>query len=88
LAALATVAATSACLLCTLAHFSAQYAACTARASASGALVYFHCFAGVPESLIEMSRYPFGPPWAKVSQDGCGTVSHTDSCGPRWNVLM
>jgi hypothetical protein len=28
-----------------LAHTSAQYAACTARASASGASVYFHCLA-------------------------------------------
>lgn len=27
-------------------------------------------------------------PKLNVSQDGCGTVSHTDSCGPRWYVLM
>ncbi|CAM5251136.1 hypothetical protein SVIOM74S_05855 [Streptomyces violarus] len=23
-----------------------------------------------------------------ASQVGCGTVSHTDSCEPRWKVLM
>ena len=29
-----------------------------------------------------------GLPYLNVSHDGCVTVSHTDSCVPRWNVLM
>lgn len=81
------VAETSAPLPCSLAQMSAQYAACTARASASGALVNFHCFE-YDASPVNRSRYPFVPPYLNWSQVGCGTVSHTDSCGPRWKVLM
>jgi hypothetical protein len=49
--------------------------------------VYFHCLA-YEESPVKRSKYPFVPPYLKASQVGCGTVSHTDSCAPRWKVLM
>ncbi len=37
---------------------------------------------------MNRSRKPFLPPYLNSSQLGCGTVSQTDSCGPRWKVLM
>src|SRR5262245_24329075 len=65
----------------------AQKIAWIARASASGASVYFHCRTGIPD-FTNRSRKPYLPPDLNSSQHGCGMVSHTDSCGPRWNVFM
>src|SRR6201999_3396416 len=78
----------AAVLPCALANVSAQNAACTMRASASGASVYLYCLAKLPPPLLNRSRNPFGPPNLNSSQSGCGTVSHTDSLEPRWNVLI
>src|SRR5215831_5811614 len=63
----------------------AQKAAWMARASASGASVYFHCRA---VDLTKRSMKPTFPPHLKSSQHGWGIVSQTDSCGPRWKVFM
>jgi len=62
LAAFATEAETALALPCADAQRYAQYAAWMARASASGASVYFHCLA-YDESPVNRSRYPFVPPY-------------------------